>query len=137
MDYLIIDLDDSVIKSINTLVKLMCKEKNINYEKQNYKILFSNEKLFVKNNNVRYTSGLKNLLCFYGKTYSNKNGKIIENIHLEDALFTFEPKVNSLLIIYGGIDNSTVVDSDEELLYFYVAPANLLELQDPILWQTL
>lgn len=137
MEYILSNLDTSVIKSITTAVKVMCKQNNINYEKQNYNVLFSNEKLFVKNNNVKFTSGSKKYLSFYGKLYSNKNGKIIENIYLKDSLITLEPEINNFLMISGGVENSTVVNNDEELLYFYVAPQTMLKMQDPGLWQNL
>jgi hypothetical protein len=115
----------------------MCKENKINCERQEYKVLVSKETLFVKNNNVRFTSGSKKYLCFYGRSYLNKNGKITETIYLKDNLVTLNPDSNELLLISGGIDNSTVVDDDETLLHFYVAPSSLLGLQDPALWQNL
>jgi hypothetical protein len=99
--------------------------------------LLSNEKLFAKNNNVKFTSGSKKYLCFYGKAYLDNKGSIVENIHLPDGLVTIKPQNNSLLIMCGGIENSTVVENTEELLHFYVAPSHMLELQDPKLWRFL
>jgi hypothetical protein len=137
MKYSIFNQDTNLIESITTTLKAMCKENKINYEKQGYKILFSNEILFAKNNGIRFTSGSKKYLCFYGRSYSDKKGNISETIYLKDAPVTFNPENDRALLISGGIDNSTTVDNDENLLHFYIAPSSLLGLQDPDLWQNL
>jgi hypothetical protein len=115
----------------------MCKENKINYNKQEYKILFSNDKILFKNNSIKFTSGAKKYLSFYGKIYSDKKEKIIETIYFNDDLVNLEMQKDDLLIILGGIKNSTVVGQDEELLHFYVAPSYMLEMQDPEIWQNL
>ena len=120
--YIISDVGNNVNVTIKTLVKSMCKENKINYEKQKYNVLFSNEKMFIKNNDLKFTSGSKDILSFYGKVYLNKNGKLVENIFLDDNTVQIEPKETDIIIISGGVDNSTVVEIDQELLYFYVAP---------------
>jgi hypothetical protein len=135
--YKLVDIKDNINNTINFLVQDICKENNINYEKQDYKVLFSNEEILVKNNDIKFTSGSKKSLSFYGKIYSNKKGKIIESIYLKDEIVYLEPNSNSLLIIYDSTNNSSTVDNDESLLHFYVAPAILLKMQDPILWQNL
>lgn len=137
MNYSVFIPDTNLIESITIAVKAMCKENRINYEKQKYKILFSNETLFAKNNDIRFTSGSKKYLCFYGKSYSNKNGNISETIYLKDRPVNFNPENDKALLILGGIENSTAVDNDENLLHFYIAPSSLIGLQDPLLWQTL
>lgn len=137
MKYSIFSLDSNLIESITVTVKTMCKENKINYEKQGYKILFSNETLFTKNNGIKFTSGSKKYLCFYGRSYSNKKENISETIYLKDGPIIFNPDNDKALLISGGIDNSTIVDNDENLLHFYVAPSSLLGLQDPDLWQNL
>jgi hypothetical protein len=76
-------------------------------------------------------------LSLYGKLYPNKKNKIIEKIYLDEDTVEVEPTRSSLLILLGGIKNSTIVENDEEVLYFYVAPAKMLELQDSQNWQTL
>jgi hypothetical protein len=93
--------------------------------------------MFIKNNDLKFTSGSKDILSFYGKIYLNKKGKLIENIFLDDNTVQIEPKETDMIIISGGVDNSTVVEIDQELLYFYVAPSYLLEAQQPNLWQSL
>ncbi len=135
--YKLVDIKDSINNTINLLVQDICKENKVNYEKQNYKVLFSNEKILAKNNDIKFTSGSKKSLSFYGKIYSNKNGKIVETIYLKDDIVHLEPNSSSLLIMYDSIDNSTKVDNDEDLLHFYVAPEILLGMQDPLLWETL
>lgn len=137
IDYIVKEIDRDHNDLIKDLTKTICKENKINYDSQNYKLFFSNEKLLPKNNSVRFVSGSKKYLCFYGKIYINKVNSIIENIHLQDETVSIEPQNNSLLIMCGGIENSTVVENDEELLHFYVAPSHMVELQDPSLWQTL
>jgi hypothetical protein len=137
IDYILFDVKDKIDSTIKTLIKDMCKENKINYVKQEYKILFSNEKMLLENNEVKFTSGSKKDLSFYGKVYSNKKDKIIENIFLKDETVKLEPKETDIIIIFGGIDNSTVVETDQELLYFYIAPSHLLEAQKPDLWQNL
>jgi hypothetical protein len=135
--YSLSDIKDNINNTINLLVQDICKENKINHEKQNYKVLFSNEKILVKNNDIKFTSGVKKSLSFYGKVYLNKKGKIIESIYLEDKTIYLEPNNSSLLVMYDGVNNSTKVDIDEDLLHFYVAPSILLGMQDPLLWQTL
>ena len=135
--YTLSTVKDDAHKSINILIQDICKINNINYNKQKYKILFSNEKIYFKNNDIKFTSGSKKYLCFYGKIYLNKKNKIIETIYLDNDLIKIEPEINNILIISGGTDNSTVLECDEELLHFYVAPSSLLEMQDPKTWQTL
>jgi hypothetical protein len=137
INYIVCDAGNDVNSTIKTVVQNICKENKINYKKQEYNILFSNEKMLITNNEVRFTSGSKNNLSFYGKVYLNKNGKIIENIFLQDNVVKLEPKENQIIIISGGLDNSTVVEVNQELLYFYIAPNNLLEAQKPNLWQSL
>lgn len=137
IDYILFDVKDNTNSTIKELVKDMCKENKINYIKQEYKILFSNEKMIVANNEVKFTSGSKKDLSFYGKVYLNKNGNVIENIFLQDNVVKVEPKETDILIISGGIDNSTVVEFDQELVYFYIAPTYSLEAQKPDLWQNL
>jgi hypothetical protein len=137
IDYRFFKIQDNINKTINLIVKDICKENKINYQKQEYKILFSNEKILFKNNDIKFTSGSKKSLSFYGKTYLNKKGKIIESIYLKDSLVQFEPENNSLLIMCEGVDNSTMVENDEYLTHFYVAPEALTSLHDPILWQYL
>lgn len=135
--YILSNITDDINNTIKLLIQDICKENKINYEKQEYKILFSNEKVFAKNNDIKFISGSKKSLSFHGKIYSNKNGKIIENIYLKDEVVQLEPDQNSLLVIYEETKNSTVVENDEDLLHFYIAPAVLLKMQDPNLWQTL
>lgn len=137
MKYIVDNIETSVELSINKLVKKMCKENNINYEKQDYKVLFSNEKILYKHNGVKFTSGFNKSLSFYGKIYTNKKNTIIENIYIKDQFVVVEPNSKNILIMSEGVDNSTFVKDDEELLYFYVAPSYLLGLQDLALWQTL
>jgi len=136
-EYKLVKIEDSINETITFIVQDICKENKINYEKQEYKVLFSNEKILVKNNDVKFTSGSKNSLSFYGKIYSNKRGRVIESIYLKDDAIHLEPNNNSLLIICEGIKNSTKVDDDQDLLHFYVAPANLIIMQDPSLWQAI
>jgi hypothetical protein len=135
--YIVSDVVNSANVTIKTLVQSMCKENKVNYEKQKYNVLFSNEKMFIKNNDLKFTSGSKDILSFYGKIYLNKKGKLIENIFLDDNTVQIEPKETDIIVISGGVDNSTVVEIDQELLYFYVAPSYLLEAQQPNLWQSL
>lgn len=137
MEYILIDIENRTDKAITSVIKSLCKEKNINYEKQQYKVLFCSETVFFKNNNIRFTSGSSKYLSFYGKIYLNKIGKITENIYFQDSVVSLEPNANSLLVISGGIDNSTIVEYDENLLHFYVAPSYLLDLQDQKLWQSI
>ena len=135
--YNLIKVEDNIDKLINNLVKNMCKLNNINYDKQEYKILFSNEIDYFKNNDIKFTSGSKKYLCFYGKIYSNKKEKIIETLYMEDSLIKIEPKNDNILIMSGGIIHSTVVEHDEKIVYFYVAPSHLLEMHNPELWKKL
>lgn len=136
-EYLLVDLNNEVDIVIKKITQVICKENSINYEKQEYKILFSSEDVFLKNNDVRFTSGLRKYLSFYGKVYLNKRGRIIENIHLQNNIVTIEPNQESLLILSGGIDNSTFVENDENLLHFYIAPNSMLGLQNQDLWKSL
>jgi hypothetical protein len=135
--YRIIDIEGEIVEHIKGLVKNICRENKINYSRQEYKVLFSNENLFFSNNNVKFSSGAKAYLSLYGKLYPNKKNKIIEKIYLDEDTVEVEPTRSSLLILLGGIKNSTIVENDEEVLYFYVAPAKMLELQDSQNWQTL
>lgn len=135
--YKLSNIEENILNSIKDHVSFMCKENNINYAKQDYKLLFSNEDVLRKNNGVRFTSGLKKYLCFYGKIYSGKTGFIVENIHLQDNLVTVNPERNSFLIISGGTDNSTIVEHDQKIMHFYVAPGYMLEMQDSETWQNL
>lgn len=136
-EYKIANIEDSIHKTINLIVQDICKENKINYQKQEYRVLFSNEKILVKNKDIKFTSGAKKSLSFYGKIYLNKKGKIIESIYLKDNIVQLEPKTKSLLIMCEGINNSTLVENDEILTYFYVAPQAFIKLQDPTLWQNL
>ena len=135
IDYYFTEIKESEIKSIKTLLSLMCKENKINQERQNYKILFSKEKVFAKNNDTIFTSGSKKTLSFYGKIYLNNNKKITETIYLDNQDVIFKPSENSLLIISSGIGNSTSVENEEDIVYFYIAPTHLLSLQDPTKWE--
>lgn len=137
IEYIISNAESDVNSTIKTVVKNICKENKINYKKQEYSILFANEQMFLKNNDLKFTSGSKNILSFYGKVYLNKKGKLIENIFLPNKIVKLEPKETDLIVICGGVDNSTVVEIDQELLYFYIAPSSLLKLQQPNLWQPL
>jgi hypothetical protein len=136
-EYSLVDLDNEVDIVIKKITQGLCKENSINYQKQQYRILFSSEDVFLKNNDIRFTSGLKKYLSFYGKVYLNKKGRIIENIHLQNNTITLEPNQNSLLVLSGGINNSTFVENDENLLHFYIAPNSMLGLQDQDLWKSL
>jgi hypothetical protein len=135
--YVVSNAGNHAKSTIKTLIQNICKENKINYEKQEYSILFSNENMFLKNNDIKFTSGSRNILSFYGKIYLNKKGKLIENIFLDNEIVKLEPKETDLIVICGGIENSTFVEIDQELLYFYVAPSSLLDAQQPKLWQTL
>jgi len=137
IDYVISSVGNDTGSTIKTLVQNICKENKINYQKQEYNILFSNEKMFLKNNDLKFTSGSKNILSFYGKIYLNKKGKLVENIFSYDSVIELEPKETDIIVIRGGVDNSTVVEVDQDLLYFYVAPSSLLKSQQPNVWQTL
>jgi len=136
-EYILTVIDDDVDIKINSLVKDMCKKNKINYEKQDYRILFSDEKIPLTHNDVKFTSGSKKYLSFYGKIYLNKTSRIFESLYLDSGLITIEPKRTELILVCGGVENSTVVETDERILHFYVAPNHLLELQDPLLWKSL
>jgi hypothetical protein len=137
IEYIVSNTESDINNTIKMIVQNICKENKINYEKQEYSILFAKEQMFLKNNDLKFTSGSKNILSFYGKIYLNKKGKLVENIFLTNKIVKIEPKETDLIVICGGIDNSTVVEVDQELLYFYVAPSSLLKLQQPNLWQPL
>jgi len=133
--YSVSKIEGSDIESIKTLLEYMCKENRINQKSQDYKILFSNEKVFKEHNSVLFTSGSKKYLSFYGKLYLNKKNKISETIYLEDETITFEAFKDTVLIISGGVNNSTNVEDEENILYFYIAPKIMLDLQEPGKWQ--
>jgi hypothetical protein len=135
MEYSFVDIVNNEFESIQELLGVMCKKNKINQYRQDYRIIFSSEKIFVRNNGVRFTSGSKKYLSFYGKIYLNKNGKIIETVHIDDKDVFFSASNNSLLMISGGISNSTVLEYDQEIMYFYIAPKSMLELQDIKNWQ--
>jgi hypothetical protein len=137
INYYLTEIDESIDKSISKAVERMCKANNINYTKQEYKILFSSQLLSLKNNNVVFTSGAKKYLSFYGRVYMNKDKKIIEKIHLDNTLVVIDPPENSILVVLGGVQTSTEVEQDSQVLHFYVAPAHLLKLHDPLSWKTL
>lgn len=137
MDYYISKISNNLHNSIKEIIETMCKENNINYLKQEYHILFSNEKIFYKNNDVKFTSGSKKYLSFYGKIYLRKKSNIIENIYLQNDVFSFEPRNDEILVISGGINNSTFLENDEDLLHFYVASKNRIGMHDPKTWQSL
>jgi hypothetical protein len=136
-EYSFTEIKDSEIESIKTLLGFMCKENNIHQERQNYKISFNKEKIFIKNNHVLFTSGSKKYLSFYGKVYLNQDSKIIETIHSESQNITIEPSANSVLIISGGVSNSTTVENEEDVLYFYIAPSLMLDMHEPGKWQNI
>jgi len=137
MEYSVLKIENSNIESITTLLEYMCKENKITQKSQDYKILFSNEKVFKKNNSILFTSGSKKYLSFYGKLYLDKKNKISETIYLEDETITFEVFEDTVLIISGGVSNSTMVEDDENILYFYIAPKVMLDMQEPGKWQDL
>ena len=62
--YNLFSLKENTNNSIVEQLKFMCKENKINYDKQEYKILFSNEIDYFKNNDIKFTSGSKKYLCF-------------------------------------------------------------------------
>lgn len=135
INYFFAEINDSEIESIKTLLDFMCKENKIHKERQNYKIYFSTERIFIKHNNVLFTSGSNKSLSFYGKVYLNKDSKIIETIHLDDQDVVIHPYVNSILIMSGGVKNSTVVENEEDVLYFYIAPNLMLDMHEPDKWE--
>jgi len=137
IEYSISKIKGSHTESINALLEYMCKENKINKKSQDYKILFSNEKVFKKHNSVLFTSGSKKYLSFYGKLYLNKKNKIIETVYLDNGPISFEVFDNTVLIIFGGVNNSTNVEDEENILYFYIAPKVMLDLQEPGKWQDL
>jgi len=137
IEYSISKIKGSHTESINTLLEYMCEENKINKKSQDYKILFSNEKVFKKHNDILFTSGSKKYLSFYGKIYLNKKNKIVETIYLDNESIAFEVFNDTILIIFGGVSNSTSVEDEENVLYFYIAPKTMLELQEPGKWQDL
>jgi hypothetical protein len=82
-----------------------------------------------------FTSGSKKYLSFYGKVYLNKDSKIVETIHLDNQDIVIHPSVNSILIMSGGVKNSTVVENEEDVLYFYIAPTLMLDMHEPGKWE--
>ena len=133
--YSFTEIESTALESIQKVLGFMCKENNINQKRQNYKILFNKEKLSPKHNNLLFTSGSKKYLSFYGKIYLDEGSTALETIHLENNNIVIKPSVNSLLVIFGGIKNSTVVDNEEDVIYFYIAPSAMLDMQDPKKWQ--
>jgi hypothetical protein len=135
IEYSVAKINNSSIETIKYLLDFMCKKNKINKKKQNYKIFFSNEKIFSKNNDVLFTSGLKKYLSFYGKIYLNKKDKISETIYLQNEIVTFDALKDNVLIILGGVNNSTTVQNQEDIVYFYIAPSIMLDLQEPDKWE--
>lgn len=133
--YVFTEIESTEFESIQKILDAMCKENNINKERQNYKILINKEKIYPKYNNVLFTSGSKKYLSFYGKIYLSKNKKILETLYLDHQDIVLEPSKNSLLVILGGIINSTVVEKEEDVLYFYIAPSTMLNLHEPGRWK--
>lgn len=136
-DYCFTALGASEIESIRTLLTFMCKENNINQERQKYKVLFNNEQVLTQHNGLMFTSGSKKYMSFYGKIYLNKNINMVETIVTGGDNVIIEPYANSILMISGGVNNSTTVQNDQDVLYFYIAPEYLLELQDSQKWENL
>ena len=137
INYVFTKNTEEVNKTIKSIVENMCKENKINYNKQNYMISFSDEQVLFENNGIRFTSGSKKLLSFYGKVYLDKNKKIIECIHVNEKGEFIEIEENGILVISGGIQNSTFIKNYEEIMHFYVAPKHMLNWQNPENWQTL
>jgi hypothetical protein len=135
IDYFFSEIKDSQTESIKTLLDFMCRENKIYKERQNYKIYFNKERIFTKHNHVLFTSGSKKYLSFYGKVYLNKDSKIVETIHLDNQDIVIHPSVNSILIMSGGVKNSTVVENEEDVLYFYIAPTLMLDMHEPGKWE--
>ena len=137
IDFMLSEIDGSESETIQLMLNSMCKQNRINQEKQHYKIFFSNEKIYVRNNEVQFTSGSTKYLSFYGKVYIKTSGKVLEKIYSNNGVVEFEPPDASILMIYGGTNNSTIVEHDEDILYFYIAPSHMLDMQNPENWQTL
>jgi hypothetical protein len=135
--YSFTEIESTALESIQKVIGFMCKENNINQKRQNYKVLFNKEKLSPKYNDILFTSGSKKYLSFYGKIYLNQDSTALETIHLDNNDIVINPSANSLLVILGGIKNSTVVENEEDVLYFYIAPSTMLGMQDPEKWQDL
>jgi hypothetical protein len=135
IDYVFADIGNSVNKSIEMLLSVMCKTNKINQQKQDYRIFFSKEKMFIENNKVQFTSGSKKYLSFYGKIYVGNFGKITETIHSDSGDILLNPLNNTVLMIFGGVNNSTVLEDDQDIMYFYIAPKHTLDLQNPENWQ--
>lgn len=133
--YAFTEIENTEIESIQKVLRFLCKENKINQERQKYKILITKEKILPKHNDVLFTSGSKKYLSFYGKIYLNKNSKIFETVYIDNSSVVIEPSINSLLIILGGVNNSTSVQEEEEVLSFYIAPERMLDLQDPEIWK--
>jgi hypothetical protein len=137
IDFILSEIDGSESETIQVMLNRMCKENKINQERQNYKILFSDEKVYLRNNRVHFTSGSSKYLSFYGKIYINTSGKVIETVYSKNGTVGIEPPETSILMVYGGTNNSTVVENDESILHFYIAPSHMLDMQNPENWQSL
>jgi hypothetical protein len=135
--YVFTKTNKDIKETIKLTVEDMCKKNRINYNKQNYMISFSEEQVLFKNNGTPFTSGSKKTLSFYGKIYSDKNKKIIECIHVDEKRDYVEIDGDGILVICGGIQNSTFIKHYEEITHFYVAPSGMLEWQNPENWETL
>jgi hypothetical protein len=122
------------IEEIGNELKTLCIENNINYNKQNYKILIVEETL--KDSELIFTSGSSKTLSFYGRVYLDSDAQIVEKIHNQGGVDEHHMVRNSFIIISGGTKSSTRLSEDVQVLSFYIAPKSLIDGQFADNWKS-
>lgn len=105
-------------KNIKKIIQDFCKEKDINFEKQDYKIsgIFNNIE-----NNTWYSLCSKKLFNFFGKYYLDDN--ILETFKNQTDEYNILVNKNNIIIALHHFYNKTYSAVDSKCIEFYVAPS--------------
>jgi hypothetical protein len=129
--------ESELINQINTKLDIICKNKKINKEKQNYLLLVNSEIVKKENNDLFFVSAEKKSLSFYGRVYKNIVSEIKECVDTGNSIECFLINSPSIVIIESGIKSKTEVNIDTQVQEFYIAPKHLLLAHDLSQWHEL
>jgi hypothetical protein len=109
---------NSLKENIKAIIQNLCKEQNINFEKQDYKIsgIFNNIE-----NNTWYSLCSKKLFNFFGKYYLTDN--VLETFKNQTDEYNISVNKNDLVIALHHFYNKTYSETESKCIEFYVAPS--------------
>lgn len=129
-----VENSENLLSEIKKNVIDFCNKYPINFEKQNYKISFVNDKINEQTSQEWYKVTTYKYLHFFGRVYLDNDVK--ETLVIGNQEYSFTGTQNTVILILNGLEINSI-SKDSNVIDFYIAPSNNIHNFEPSAWNVL